>query len=214
MTVERADPPFEARGREMLNSWLEFHRATLAWKCDGLTDEQLRQRSAPPSTLSLLGLVRHMAEVERGWFRRTLAGEDAPPIYFTPDENPGGDVDDVDDADVAADLATWRAECEAARKAEAAATSLDVTATEQPWAWRRPSADAACSPGAFHCAGFWCTWSRSTPATMGTPTCSVSESTAPPATRAAPSLHDRHSAGSANTAEKYPIMGSRVARPG
>ncbi len=146
MTVERVEPPLEAGEREMLNSWLDFHRATLAWKCDGLTDEQLRQRSAPPSALSLLGLVRHMADVERGWFRRTLAGEDAPPIYFTPDENPGGDVDDVDDADVAADFATWRAECEAARKAEAAATSLDVTGTEQPWAWRRPSAYAAVQP--------------------------------------------------------------------
>src|SRR6266581_8803178 len=139
MTLERVDPPLQAGEREMLNSWLEAHRATLAWKCDGLTGEQLRQRSVPPSTLSLLGLVRHMAEVERGWFRRTLAGEDTPPIYFSQDDNPDGDFDDVDDADVAGDFATWRAECEAARKAEAAASSLDVTAAEQPWAWRRSS---------------------------------------------------------------------------
>src|SRR6266581_4836694 len=109
MTLERVDPPLQAGEREMLNSWLEAHRATLAWKCDGLTGEQLRQRSVPPSTLSLLGLVRHMAEVERGWFRRTLAGEDTPPIYFSQDDNPDGDFDDVDDADVAGDFATWRA---------------------------------------------------------------------------------------------------------
>ena len=137
MTVERADPPLQAGEREMLNSWLEFHRGTLAWKCDGLTGEQLRQRSVPPSALSLLGLVRHMAEVERGWFRRTSAGEDVPPICFRPNENPDGDFDDVDYADVAADFATWRAECEAARKAEAAAASLDDTAAGQSWAWRR-----------------------------------------------------------------------------
>ncbi len=143
MTIARADPPLEAGEREMLNSWLEFHRATLAWKCDGLTDGQLRQRSAPPSSLSLLGLVRHMAEVERGWFRRTLAGEEVPPIYYSPGGNPDGDFDDIGDADVAGDFATWRAECEAARKAEAAAASLDVTATEQRWAWRRPAAGPA-----------------------------------------------------------------------
>ena len=141
MTLERVEPPLEAGEREMLNSWLDFHRATLAWKCDGLTGEQLRQRAVPPSSLSLLGLVRHMAEVERGWFRRTLAGEHAPPIYFSPNDNPDGDFDDVDDADVAADFATWRTECEAARKAEAAATSLDVTAVEQSWAWRRSSTE-------------------------------------------------------------------------
>jgi uncharacterized damage-inducible protein DinB len=139
MTADRADPPLEAGERAMLNSWLEFHRATLAWKCDGLTDEQLRRRSVPPSALSLLGLVRHMAEVERSWFRRTLAGEGVPPIYYSPDDDPDADIDDVDDADVAGDFATWRAECEAARKSEAAATSLDVTAAEQSWAWRRSS---------------------------------------------------------------------------
>jgi uncharacterized damage-inducible protein DinB len=139
MTVERAHPPLQAGEREMLISWLEFHRATLAWKCAGLTEGQLRQRSVPPSSLSLLGLVRHMAEVERGWFRRTLAGENVPPIYYTPNDNPDADTAGVDDADAAADFATWRAECEAARKAEAAAASLDVVAAEQSWAWRRSS---------------------------------------------------------------------------
>lgn len=66
----------------MLSAWLDYHRATLAMKCEGLSAEQLRSAAIPPSTLSLLGLVRHMAEVERGWFRRTLAGENAPPIYY------------------------------------------------------------------------------------------------------------------------------------
>jgi hypothetical protein len=51
----------------MLEAWLDFHRQTLLAKCAGLTADQLKERAAPPSGLSLLGLVRHMAEVERGW---------------------------------------------------------------------------------------------------------------------------------------------------
>jgi uncharacterized damage-inducible protein DinB len=125
MTVERIDPPLEAGEREMLNAWLDWQRATLAWKCEGLDDDQLRERSAPPSTLSLLGLVRHMAEVERGWFRRTLSGEDVPYIYRTTRDRDA--AFNVETSDVAEAFATWRAECELARKAEAAAPSLEVT---------------------------------------------------------------------------------------
>jgi uncharacterized damage-inducible protein DinB len=126
MTTERIDPPLEAAERDMLVAWLDYHRATLAMKCDGLDDGQLRQRAVPPSSLSLLGLVRHMAEVERGWFRRTLGGEDAPPRYYSED-NPDGDFDDVDRADVAEAFATWRADCDDARQRVAAAASLEVT---------------------------------------------------------------------------------------
>ena len=79
MTVERIDPPLVAQEREMLDAWLDYHRATLALKCEGLTDDQLRARAVPPSSLSLLGLVRHMGEVERSWFRRVLGGEQVPP---------------------------------------------------------------------------------------------------------------------------------------
>src|SRR5690349_24955102 len=81
MTVERPDPPRGGGEREMLRVFLDFHRATLAMKCEGLSDEELRSRSMPPSTLSLLGLVRHMAEVERTWFRRVIAGEDVPLLW-------------------------------------------------------------------------------------------------------------------------------------
>ena len=126
MSIERVDPPLEAGEREMLNAWLDFHRATLAWKCDGLTGEQLRERSAPPSPLSLLGLVRHMAEVERGWFRQRVGGEDLPDIYIT-EEDPDADINGALTGDVAEAFATWRAECDAARKAEAATPSLDAT---------------------------------------------------------------------------------------
>jgi uncharacterized damage-inducible protein DinB len=130
MTVERIDAPLEAGEREMLTAWLDWHRATLARKCDGLNGDQLRERAVPPSSLSLLGLVRHMAEVERGWFRRTLAAEDAPPHYYS-DANPDGDFDDVTGADVAEAFATWQTECEAARKAEAAAPSLDAVGVQR-----------------------------------------------------------------------------------
>ncbi len=126
----RIDPPLVAGEREMLDSWLDYQRATLALKCAGLSDEQLRERSVPPSSLSLLGLVRHMTEVERGWFRRTLEGEDAPAVYYS-EENPDGDFDDLDSPEPAEVFATWRGECDLAREAAARADSLDVTAGER-----------------------------------------------------------------------------------
>jgi uncharacterized damage-inducible protein DinB len=126
MTVNRIDAPYVADERAMLDAWLDYHRATLAWKCEGLDDAQLRQRAVPPSSLSLLGLVRHMADVERNWFRRVLGGEDVPGIYWT-DDDPDGDFDNVDTADVQEAFATWRAECEHARRAAAAAPSLEAT---------------------------------------------------------------------------------------
>jgi uncharacterized damage-inducible protein DinB len=125
MTVERTEPPYVLPEREMLDSWLEYHRATLLWKCDGLEDAQLKLRTVEPSSMSLLGLVRHMTEVERNWFRRVLDGQDAPALYYD-EANPDGDFDDVDDADVTADLARFAAELDAVRTI-AAAHGLDHT---------------------------------------------------------------------------------------
>jgi len=127
MTVERHDPPFVLDERPMLESWLEYHRETLEWKCEGLSVEQLRERAVPPSTMSLIGLVRHMAEVERNWFRRVLTGENAPPLYCSKDDR-DGDFDNVDDADVDEAFTTWSAECDAARTL-AAQHALDDIAT-------------------------------------------------------------------------------------
>ncbi|MDQ1203152.1 hypothetical protein QE449_003770 [Rhodococcus sp. SORGH_AS303] len=79
--VNRVEPPFVADQVTMLESWLDYHRATLLWKCRGLTDAHLAARSIPPSTLSLLGLVRHLTEVERSWYARRLAGREHPPLY-------------------------------------------------------------------------------------------------------------------------------------
>jgi uncharacterized damage-inducible protein DinB len=131
MTIERSEPATEGAETPMLVAWLDYERATLAVKCDGLSDAQLRERSVRPSTLSLLGLVRHMAEVERHWFRRVLAGEDAPPIYYRDPDDPDGDFDNVDSADVAEAFATWNAECDNASARVAASASLDVTGTRR-----------------------------------------------------------------------------------
>ena len=124
MATERAEPAFTAGEREMLTGWLDYHRATLAWKCEGLTDVQLRERSAPPSGLSLLGLVRHMTENERSWFRNVLLGEDLPSLYWT-EENRDGDFNDTDAVDVATVFRTWEQACDAARGVVAAAGELD-----------------------------------------------------------------------------------------
>jgi uncharacterized damage-inducible protein DinB len=122
--VVRSDPPVVADEREMLAGWLDFHRATLALKCEGLNDDQLKERSVPPSSLSLLGLVRHMADVERGWFRQVFADEDVPDLYYT-EQEPDADFNRVDDAAAADAFATWQAECARARQITAAAPSFD-----------------------------------------------------------------------------------------
>ncbi|CAN5713451.1 DinB family protein [soil metagenome] len=109
----------------MLEGWLDYHRATLEMKCEGLSPEQLRLRAVSPSSLTLLGLVRHMAEVERSWFRNIFQGEDAPPLYYT-DEDPDGDFNDLESAEPSEVLSTWRAECDHAREVSRAASLDDI----------------------------------------------------------------------------------------
>ncbi|MFF1867357.1 DinB family protein [Streptomyces sp. CB03911] len=115
----------------MLRAFLDFHRATLAMKCDGLSDEELRRRSSPPSTLSLLGLVRHMAEVERTWFRRVIDAEDVPLVWS--DEIDYQAAYDASTATRSEAFAAWQAEVEHSRRIEAAAESLDVTGHQPRW---------------------------------------------------------------------------------
>jgi uncharacterized damage-inducible protein DinB len=124
VTDDRPEPPSTGAEREMLRTFLDFHRATLAMKCAGLPDEALRRRAVPTSGLSLLGLVRHMAEVEQGWFRQTAGRTEVPPLYWTED-NDDADFDDIADADVAADFEAWRQQCEHARQVVAKISSLD-----------------------------------------------------------------------------------------
>ncbi|GGV16820.1 mini-circle uncharacterized 19.1 kDa protein [Streptomyces filipinensis] len=77
----RPVPPMTGSERAMLEGWLDFHRGTLELKCRGLDDRQVRLAPAEPSSLTLLGLVQHLAEVERNWFQRVLGGLDAPPVF-------------------------------------------------------------------------------------------------------------------------------------
>jgi len=115
----------------MLRAFLDFHRATLALKCDDLSDEDLRRRSMPPSTLTLLGLVRHMAEVERRWFRAVINGEDVPLVWSaTRDFQAAYDPTGSTRSEA---FAAWEAEVEHARRIERAAESLDVTAWNSRW---------------------------------------------------------------------------------
>jgi uncharacterized damage-inducible protein DinB len=131
MTTQRPEPPLIGDERVMLRAFLDYHRATLAWKCDGLSDEELRRRSVPTSALTLLGLVRHMAEVERTWFRRVINGEDIPLVW-----SDQGDFQRAYDASAATRpeaFTAWQAEVAHARRIEAAAESLDVTGYMARW---------------------------------------------------------------------------------
>ncbi|POX37674.1 Mini-circle protein [Streptomyces sp. Ru73] len=130
-SVERTGPPLRGGERETLRAFLDHHRATLAMKCEGLTDEELRRRASPPSTLTLLGLVRHMAEVERAWFRRVINAEDVPLVWS--DEGDYQAAYDARGATREEAFAVWRAEVAHARRIEAAAPSLDVTGHQARW---------------------------------------------------------------------------------
>ena len=132
MTDGRVGPPLRGDERETLRAFLDYHRATLAMKCDGLSDEQLRERSSPPSTLSLLGLVRHMAEVERTWFRRVMNAEQVGMVW-SEEENDFQRAYDATGSTRAEAFSAWVAEVEISRRVEREAASLDVTAHQARW---------------------------------------------------------------------------------
>lgn len=125
MTDRRIDPPYVADELPTLHSWLDWHRETLATKCAGLSEEQLRLRAIAPSALSLLGLVRHLTEVERYWFGDILNGENNPALYWT-EQEPDGDFDLVDTASADEAFARWQAEIDRARELSAGLPSETV----------------------------------------------------------------------------------------
>jgi len=134
--VERADPDHVGAERRALEQWLDYHRGTLLGKCAGLTAGQLKRRAVPPSGLSLLGLVRHLADAERGWFRQCAAGEEVPDLYWT-EADPGADLTGIEAASAEADLGTYRREIAAARAAVAGKALDDVV----PFRWGGPDRD-------------------------------------------------------------------------
>ncbi|MET9472165.1 DinB family protein [Streptomyces sp. NPDC002917] len=127
----RIGPPNFGSERDMLRAFLDYHRATLAMKCEGLADEELRQRSMPPSTLSLLGLVRHMAEVERAWFRRVFEDNDAPMVWS--DKTDFQAAYDASASTRGEAFDAWEAEVEKSRSIEREADSLDLAGYQPRW---------------------------------------------------------------------------------
>jgi len=119
-----------------LRQYLDHYRMTFEMKCEGLAPKELAARSVPPSTMSLLGLVRHLAKIEHHWFRRTLEGQtDLPYLYFTEDE-PGLDFDGAVETEgcVADAWESWRREVEHAREVYAQYEDLSETFVPgEPW---------------------------------------------------------------------------------
>ncbi|GAA0458356.1 hypothetical protein Ade02nite_07680 [Paractinoplanes deccanensis] len=119
----RVGEPLTGPERPMLQGWLDWHRRTLLTKCAGLTADQLKLAAVEPSNLTLLGLVRHMTDVERVWFRWRAAGDHTVGSPYNSADNPDGDFDDVATADAEADLARFEAAC---ADADRAAATLDL----------------------------------------------------------------------------------------
>ncbi|MEV4877137.1 DinB family protein [Streptomyces cyaneofuscatus] len=133
---ERSMPPLAADERTSLESWLDFYRATLVQKCAGLPEERLREASAAPSSITLLGLVQHAAAVERNWFRRVLVQEDVPRLYAPAEESGGvegsgggghdGGFELAEDATYGSAVAVWGEEVRRGRE-NCAGRGLDDT---------------------------------------------------------------------------------------
>jgi hypothetical protein len=114
--------------RTTLAEALRYQRLTLEMKCAGLDADAMARRSVEPSTLSLLGLVRHLAEMERGTFRVLMAGQDAPRLYISPTDRDGDFDGAVADPKVVAEAwDAWRAEVDFATRFVEQAPSLDIT---------------------------------------------------------------------------------------
>ena len=136
MFIDLQDDPRENRPRlgderTTLVEALRCQRLTLEMKCSGLDTQAMARRSVEPSTMSLLGLVRHLAEIERATFRKLMAGQDVPPLFCS-DTNRDGDFDGaVPDPQVVAEAwDAWRAEVGFATRFVAAAPDLDITADD------------------------------------------------------------------------------------
>ncbi|MGW1766005.1 DinB family protein [Streptomyces sp. NPDC002073] len=125
-TSDRTEPSTTATERDMLEGWLDYHRATLALKCEGLDDEQLRRAAIPPSELSLLGLVRHLTEVERWWFAEVTEGLELPDLYST-EQDRDGDFHVTDRHTFAEAEAAWQEEIARAREITARRSLDDLS---------------------------------------------------------------------------------------
>jgi Protein of unknown function (DUF664) len=130
--VTRPEPPMTGDERTMLKVWLDYQRATLLWKCEELDGAALVRRGVPPSSLTLLGLVRHMALVEWWWFDHVFAGSPSPEPIST-QEDRDADFNDLDPARAMADVELFQRQCDVSRAiADAASLETLAASTEKP----------------------------------------------------------------------------------
>ncbi len=122
----RTDGPMLGDERAVLEHWLDLYRDTLLLKIAGLDAGQLARRALPPSSMSLLGLVRHLTEVEAYWLRVVLLDEQDVPDYYCTPASPDGDFDDADPVSARADVDAYRREVERSRTNTAGWTDLEM----------------------------------------------------------------------------------------
>jgi hypothetical protein len=123
--MDRAPEPVAGDERSLILGWLAFYRGALEAKCEGLAPQDMVKRSAPPSALSILGLVRHLSEMERAYVQFALRGGQLDLRYSGTD--PEGDMEGISVDDVESSLAAWREDC-ATSDALISGASLDETA--------------------------------------------------------------------------------------
>jgi uncharacterized damage-inducible protein DinB len=133
--AERTEVPLNGDERAMLNAFLDAQRDTLAWKCSGLSPDQLKEAASPPSSLTLLGLLRHLTEVEYFWMEGILLGEGSHLGMYSGQANPvDGDGAWTNLESLPADevMQNWRDACDASRRNAASVPGLDAAAA-YPW---------------------------------------------------------------------------------
>ena len=131
MSQERVRPPLVADEKTMLLAWLDYHRETLGQKVSGVDPTRMAEATAPPSALTLLGLVRHMADNERYWFREVVAGEQVEQ-YWAVGEDGDEDLLGAHPDGLDADMAEWRRAVAEARVVMEGRSMDDLCATESP----------------------------------------------------------------------------------
>ncbi len=131
--VERTEPPLSGDERVMLGGFLDAQRSTLEWKCSGLTPEQLKEAASPPSLLTLLGLLRHMTEVEYFWLEYILLGKAGHLGMYSGQENPADGErawTDLDSHPTDEVLRKWKEACETSRRNAASLPDLGSPAAQ------------------------------------------------------------------------------------
>ena len=121
----RTNGPMTGGERVVLDHWLDLYRDTVFLKIAGFDADQLSRRAVPPSSMSLIGIVRHLTEVEAYWLRVVLLDEQEVPDYFCTSASPEGDFNDTDPLTAAADVAAYRAQLVTTKTNAAAWSDLD-----------------------------------------------------------------------------------------